>query len=170
VYGAKALVGLESAVLRSYASRVAVLDALVHRAIDRRKGTSRAAASLAAGRQIVFPRCDNYTFDNAIGKPARGSSSFGISSMSWRSTRAYSFCTLHFPGTVAASRPKGKPRRGGRTGFSHYRTAGDRGGLGGRPSPLVARNPGQVQSVDAEFTGAGTTRASSGLMSAFARH
>jgi hypothetical protein len=170
VYGAKALVGLESAVLRSYASRVAVLDALVHRAIDRRKGTSRAAASLAAGRQIVFPRCDNYTFDNAIGKPARGSSSFGISSMSWRSTRAYSFCTLHFPGTVAASRPKRKTPPRGTDGVFALSDGRGSGGIGGRPSPLVARNPGQVQSVDAEFTGAGTTRASSGLMSAFARH
>jgi hypothetical protein len=46
---------------------------------------------------------------------------------------------------VARRTPKGKPRRLGRTGFSHYRTAGD-GGLGGRPSPLVARHPDQVQS------------------------
>jgi hypothetical protein len=42
--------------------------------------------------------------------------------------------------------PKRKTPPRGRTGFSHYRTAGDRGGLVGRPSPLVARHPDQVQS------------------------
>jgi hypothetical protein len=63
VYGAKALVGLESAVLRSYASRVAVVDALVHQAIGRRKGTSRAVASFVTGHQIDFACAAIYAFD-----------------------------------------------------------------------------------------------------------
>jgi len=56
-------------------------------------------------------------------------------------------CTLHFPGsTVPASHPIGKPRRGDGRGFRTIGRPGDRGGLGGRPSPLVACRPDQVQS------------------------
>jgi hypothetical protein len=74
------------------------------------------------------------------------------------------------PAQLRLRAQKENPAAGDGRGFRTIGRPGIGGGLGGRPSPLVARNPGQVQSVDAEFTGAGTTRASSGLMSAFARH
>jgi hypothetical protein len=55
-----------------------------------------------------------------------------------------SFCTLHF-GTVLASHQKENPAAGDGRGFRTIGRLGI-GGLGGRPSPLVARHPDQVQS------------------------
>jgi hypothetical protein len=111
----------------------------VHRAIDRRKGTSRAVASLATGRQIVFPRCDIYTFDNAIGKPredlalSASAQCPGAARAPTPSVRSTSPAQLRFRAQ------KENPAAGDGRGF---RTIG-RPGIGGawRPSKPISRPP-----------------------------